>query len=204
MVDKRTILTSLWVVPLVSAVLLFFVWRLSRNPAHLGKPGGSTASSPPRITLPRSFLSGLKASPGGRPFRWIVIYRGGEKGGAGWKKALERYDLVLAAQDPDSPRPWVRWGAPWLRPERSREGSKRVFHLAWLGDATPRLRACLVRVLEALVSAFHLPVEAVRLREELPWAGLSGAPSCGKEPLVGERIRSWIRGAGPGQPRKGR
>ncbi len=201
--DKRTILTSLWVVPLVSAILLFFVWRLSGTHAAPKRPAARGASGPPRITLPRSFLKGLRSSSRAGPFRWIVIYRGGDKGKKGWKKALERFDLVLAAQEPGCREPWVRWGLPWFH-RKEEGGGQEVFHLAWLGRADARLRACLVRVLEVLVSAFRLPAGAVRLRGELPWAALSGAPSGGKDPLVGERIRSWIRGAGPGQPGKGR
>ncbi|HHI68317.1 MAG TPA: hypothetical protein ENJ97_03220 [Planctomycetes bacterium] len=201
--DKRTILTSLWVVPLVSAILLFFVWRLSGHQAAPQRPAAREASGPPRITLPRSFFTGLRRSSQALPFRWIVIYRGGDKGEKGWEKALERFDLVLAAQEPGSLEPWVRWGRPWFH-RKEKVGGQGVFHLAWLGRADARLRACLVRVLEVLVSALRLPAEAVRLREELPWAALSGGTAGGADPLVGVRIRSWIRGAGPGQPRKGR
>ncbi len=202
--DKRTLLTSLWVVPLVSTALLLFVWRLSCPPPGKESAPPPSRGFPPKVTFPPGFFRGLKKVPKPTPFRWIAVYRGGPASRESWKKALESYDLVLSAQTRHSSRPWVEWGSRWGQEGPKGPGGEGVFHLAWLGPATPRLRACLVRVLEVLVSTFSLPVEAVRLREELPWASSSRGRRGKTSSLEGERIRSWIRGAGAGQGGKGR
>ena len=200
--DKRVIYTSLWVVPFLSLALLFLVWSFAGESVPPGEAPPHRESCPRRVTFPSGFLKGLREGLAGRRFRWIVIYHAGPCTEQGWMRALESYELVLAAQESGLGHPWIQWGKKWR--DRGGVGGDGVFHLAWLGRPTARLRACLVRALEALVSAFSLPVEAVRLPGELPWRIAGRASPATPKGLDGERIRSWIRGSGAGQGRKGR
>jgi len=186
----------------LSVALLFLVWSFSREePSRKGR-AGRRSPGPPRVTLPARFLGELKKGGAGRSFRWILVYHGGRRNEGNWKKALATYDLVLSAQEKKGRKDWIAWGSRWTRSGPARTDG--VFRLAWLGEATPRLRASLVRVLEALVSFFSLPVQAVRLPWELPWSSRKRPSTGGGSGLDGDRLRSWIRGAGPGQEEKGR